>query len=222
MKTTPPLRSILSFLDDLGKHNNKIWFDKHRAAYEEARDGFGHFIDRLLDELRTFDNLQGLSAKDCVFRINRDVRFSKDKSPYKTNLAATIAPGGRKATRLGYHLSLAPQGRSLAAGGLYMPTAEQLSRFRQAIDKDAAGFKKIVRAKTFVEAFGAVEGEKLKTAPQGYDRAHPEIELLRLKQVIVVHHFSDQEVLAHDFPGQVVAACRAMKPFLDYVNAVIG
>src|SRR5436190_14956880 len=154
METTINLRPILSFLDDLSRHNNKAWFDKNRPAYEEARETFEQFINRLIDELRAADHLQGLSAKECVSRINRDIRFSKDKSPYKTNLRALIAPGGRKATRLGYHISLGSQKHSLVAGGLYMPTPEQLSRFRQAIDADAAKFKKITRAKAFVEQFG--------------------------------------------------------------------
>ena len=221
METTLNLGPILSFLDDLSKHNNKAWFDKNRPAYEDARGTFERFINYLIDELRASDHLQGLSAKECVSRINRDIRFSKDKSPYKTNLGATIAPGGRKATRLGCHISVGPQGQSLVAGGLYMPTPEQLTRFRQAIDKEAAGFKKITRAKAFVEYLGTIEGEKLKTAPQGYDRAHPEIELLQLKQVTVVHHFSDKEVLARDFPSQALTVCRAMKPFLDYLNGVL-
>jgi uncharacterized protein (TIGR02453 family) len=222
METPLNLRPILSFLEDLSTHNNKVWFDEHRPAYETARDTFEQFVDVLIDHLRASDQLQGVSAKDCVARINRDIRFSKDKSPYKTNFGATIAPGGRKATRLGYHISLAPQAQSLVAGGLYMPTPEQLTRFREAIDKQPEGFKKLTRAKAFVEAFGAIGGERLKTAPQGYDRAHPEIELLQLKQVVVVHHFSDAEVLAHDFPRQVVAVCRAMKPFLDYLNGILA
>ena len=222
METPLNLRPILSFLEDLSTHNNKVWFDENRPAYETARDTFEQFVDVLIDHLRASDQLQGVSAKDCVARINRDIRFSKDKSPYKTNFGATIAPGGRKATRLGYHISLAPQAQSLVAGGLYMPTPEQLACFREAIDKQAEVFKKLTRAKAFVEAFGAIEGERLKTAPQGYDRAHPEIELLQLKQVVVVHHFSDTEVLAHDFPGQVVAVCRAMKPFLDYLNGILA
>jgi uncharacterized protein (TIGR02453 family) len=221
MKTTINLDPILSFLDDLGKHNHKAWFDKNRAAYEEARATFEQLIDHLINELRAFDNLQGLSARECVGRINRDIRFSKDKSPYKTNLGAMIAPGGRKSTRLGYHISIGPHGHSLIAGGLYMPTPEQLTKFRQAIDGDGAGLKKITRAKGFVEYFGKIEGEKLKTAPQGYDRTHPDLELLQLKQVTVVHHFPDKAVLARDFPMQAVKVCRAMKPFLDYLNDVV-
>ncbi len=221
METAINLGPTLSFLDNLSKHNNKAWFDKNRPAYEDARDMFERFISYLIDELRASDHLQGLLARDCIARINRDIRFAKDKSPYKTNLWATIAPGGRKATRLGYHISVGPQRQSLVAGGLYMPTPEQLTRFRQAINKDAAGLKMITRAQAFVEYFGRIEGEKLKTAPQGYNRAHPEIELLQLKQVTVVHYFSDDEVLAHDLPKQVVTVCRAMKPFLDYLNGVL-
>lgn len=221
MKTMIDLDQILSFLDDLGKHNHKAWFDKNRAAYEEARATFEQLIDHLINELRASDNLQELSAKECVGRINRDIRFSKDKSPYKTNLGAMIAPGGRKSTRLGYHVSVGPQGHSLIAGGLYMPSPVQLTKFRQAIDRDGAGLKKLTRAKVFVEYFGKIEGERLKTAPQGYDRTHPDIELLQLKQVTVVHHFSDKAVLARDYPIQVVKVCRAMKPFLDYLNDVL-
>src|SRR5258706_10396648 len=150
-------RSTLNFLSELSEHNNKAWFDKNRAAYEDARDTFEHFIDYLIDEFRTTDHLQGLSAKQCVSRINRDIRFSKDKSPYKTNLGATIAPGGRKSMQLGYHVSIGPRNHSLIAGGLYMPTPDQLGRFRKAIGHDAAGLRKIARAKAFVGQFGKIE-----------------------------------------------------------------
>jgi uncharacterized protein (TIGR02453 family) len=137
MSTTLNLRPILGFLGDLAKNNTKGWFDTNRVAYEEARDRFAQFIDHLIDALRDSDHLQGLSAKDCIARINRDTRFSKDKSPYKTNLGAMIAPGGRKSEKLGYHIYIGPAGQSLIAGGLYMPTAEQLAKFRQAIAQDA-------------------------------------------------------------------------------------
>src|SRR6266542_6529831 len=125
MTTVLDLRSTLSFLDNLGKNNTKAWFDTNRGAYEEARDRFAQFIDHLIDALRDSDHLQGLSARDCIARINRDTRFSKDKSPYKTNLGAMIAPGGRKSEQLGYHIYIGPAGQSLIAGGLYMPTAGQ-------------------------------------------------------------------------------------------------
>jgi len=214
-------RSTLNFLSELSEHNNKAWFDKNRDAYEDARDTFERFVDYLIDEFRTSDHLKDLSAKQCVMRINRDIRFSKDKSPYKTNLGATIAPGGKKTMQLGYHVSIGPHGHSLIAGGLYMPLPEQLNGFRRAIARDATGFKKITRAKAFIEQFGKIDGEKLKTAPQGYDRDHPEIELLQLKQVTAIHHFSDKEILSSQFPARSVEVCRAMRPFLNYLNEVM-
>ncbi|MGD0751184.1 MAG: DUF2461 domain-containing protein [Anaerolineales bacterium] len=212
---------ILNFLDNLSQNNVKGWFDSSRADYETARNIFSEFIDTLIDELRMSDNLQALSSKECVARIYRDIRFSRDKSPYHTNFSAIIAPGGRKSIMQGYYVSIQPHGQSLVAGGLYMPGAEQLERFRQAIAQHAATFKRITGAKDFVEQFGKIEGERLKTAPKGYDRSHPEIELLQLKQVTVLHHFPDQEVLAGDFPEKVVVVCRAMKPFLNYLDKVL-
>jgi uncharacterized protein (TIGR02453 family) len=220
MATHLNLGPILSFLDELSQNNNKTWFDGHRPDYEAARNSFEQFIDILIDEFRVSDHLQGLSAKECMARIYRDIRFSKDKSPYKTNLTAIIAPGGWKTSLFGYYVSLEPHTRSMAAGGLHSPTPEQLTRFRQDIVQDASEFKRLTSARDFVEAFGAVEGERLKTAPKGYDPAHPEIALLQLKQVTVLHRFSDPEVLASNFASRVITVCRAMRPFLGYLSEI--
>jgi uncharacterized protein (TIGR02453 family) len=213
--------AILNFLDELSRHNSRDWFEKNRPAYESARGTFEEFIDHLIDIFRTPDDLQGLSARECVTRIHRDLRFSKDKTPYNTSFSAIIAPGGKKSSLQGYYVSIAPRGRTLIAGGLHMPTPEQLGRFRQAINRDATSFKVITGKKAFIQQFGKIAGERLKTAPKGYDRAHPEIELLQLKEVTVLHYFTDQEVLAGDFPEKAVASCRAMRPFLDYLNEVL-
>jgi uncharacterized protein (TIGR02453 family) len=221
MSATPNLGSTLGFLDELSRNNNKAWFDSHRPPYEIARAAFEQFINNLIDEFRVSDHLEGLSAKVCVARIYRDVRFSRDKSPYKTNLAAMIAPGGWRSTRQGYYISIGAQEQSMVAGGLYNPSAEQLNRFRQAIDKDAAPFKKLTQARTFMDAFNTVEGNRLKTSPKGFDRTHPEIALLQLKQITVVHRFSEREVLGHDFIGKVAGVCRAMKPFLNYMTVIL-
>jgi len=215
------LKPVLDFLSDLKKHNNKAWFEENRAAYETARTHYENFVDQLIGEYGKTEDLGGLTAKDCVMRIYRDTRFSKDKSPYKTNMGATIAPGGKKSTSLGYHLHMQPHDETLIAGGLYMPTPDQLARFRVAIDQDAAPFKVIVEDKVFKKYFGMVEGEKVKTVPQGYTREHPEIELLRFKQVVVVHRFSDEMVLSPRFSTQVIKTFTAMKPFLDYLNAIL-
>ncbi len=215
------LKPTFVFLNNLKQHNNKAWFDANRADYEVAKAGFENLVDQLIGEYGKTEDLGGITAKDCVMRIYRDVRFSKDKSPYKTNMSASITPGGKKSASLGYHLHLQPQNESLIAGGLYMPTPEQLARFRMAIDRDAASFKAILNTKGFKSYFGALEGEKVKTVPQGFGRDHPEIELLRFKQVVVVHHLSDEMVLSPQFSTHAIKTFTAMKPFLDYLNAIL-
>ena len=221
MKPTFNFHPSLNFLGELSQHNSKDWFDMNRSAYEDARGTFTGFIDYLIDELRSSDNLQGLSARECVLRIYRDIRFSKDKSPYNTHFSAIIAPGGKKSDLQGYYVSIQPQGHSLIAGGLHEPTPEQINRFRQAVARDASAFKVITSNKLFIDQFGKIEGERLKTAPKGYDRDHPEIELLQLKQVTALHYFADRELLAGNFPERAVVVCRALKPFLDYLNEVL-
>jgi len=215
------LEPVLIFLADLSQHNYKAWFEQNRSAYEMARQEFERFTNFLIDEFRVADNLGDLTAKECISRIYRDLRFSKDKTPYQTHMWATIAPGGKKALQMGYHVSIQPGGQSILAGGLWDSTTEQLNRFRQSIDEDPSEFKGLVSSRPFVDYFGGVKGDKLKTAPQGYDRTHPEIDLLQLKQVVVMRNFSDQEVLAKDYPEKVVAGCRVMRPFLDYLNGIL-
>jgi uncharacterized protein (TIGR02453 family) len=214
------LAPVLSFLEDIGKNNNKTWFEANRQAYDTARAEFERFTEALIDEFRIPDHLEGLRAKDCISRIYRDIRFSKDKSPYKTNLWASIAPGGKQNMHMGYHISIQPQGKSILAGGMYEPSSEQLANFRKSIDEDAGEFKQIIAEIAFVDYFGGIEGDKLKTAPQGYDKNHPEIELLKLKQVVVVRYFTDQQVLADDFLPLIITGCRAMRPFLDYFQRI--
>jgi uncharacterized protein (TIGR02453 family) len=219
---TLDLEPALHFLNQLSRHNNKAWFDQHRQDYGTGREKFEWLIDILIDEFREPDHLQGLSAKECVARIYRDVRFAKDKSPYKTNFGAIVAPGGWKSKLQGYYVGIQPGGESIVGGGLYNPTPEQLERFRRAIDQDATAFRKVIEAPAFVEAFGGLSGERLKTAPKGYDRGHPQIALLQLKQVVVIRRFSDQEVLSADFVARVIHLCRMMRPFLDILNGILG
>jgi len=216
------LRPILSFLADLGRHNEKAWFEASRSRYAAARATFEEFLGGLIGELRASDRLGDLQPKKCMARIYRDVRFARDKSPYKTNFAAMIASGGWNSDERGYYLSLAPNGKSMVAGGIYMPDAKQLGKFRDAIAEDSSRFKRIVRQKEFVAMFGEVNGERLKTVPKGYDREHPDIDLLRLKHVVAAREFSDAEVGKRDFSKRVVSACRTLRPFVNYLSAVVG
>jgi uncharacterized protein (TIGR02453 family) len=221
MSTSPGMHQVLVFLDGLSRNNNKAWFENHRAEYQAARLTFEQFINSLIDEFRVSDHLEDLAARDCMPRIYRDIRFSRDKSPYKTNLGAIIGPGGWKGSRMGYYVSVEPHGRSLVAGGLYAPAPEQLERFRRAIARDATVFKRVTQNRGFVAAFGEVQGDRLKTAPKGYDRAHPEIALLQLKQITAYHPMTDQAVLSGDFREQVINACRALRPFLDILDEML-
>lgn len=221
MKDMNDLEPTLAFLGDLRENNNRTWFNDNRIRYEEASAAFQALVEYIISNLEKVVDLRGVSAKDCIFRINRDIRFSKDRSPYKSNMGAEIAPGGRKSGNLGYYVHLAPHDESLVAGGLYMPTSEQLAKFRAAVAKDAASYKRITHASAFVRYFGEVEGDRLTTAPQGYSRDHPEIDLLRLKQVMLVHHFTDKQVRARGFPAETVQVLKAMKPFNDYLNRIL-
>ena len=222
MSPSSDLKPVLSFLTNLQKNNDRPWFEKNRATYENAKGLFEDFVDELILGLGAIDDMKGVTARDCVMRIYRDVRFSKDKSPYKTAMSASIGPGGKKAYRFQYYLHLEPHNASMVAGGLHEPESAQLNKFRAAISKDARKFKAIVAEKSFKLYFGEVGGEKLKTAPQGYDRDHPEIELLRLKEVVAVHHMSDEVVAAPGLVAHIVKVCAAMKPLLDYLSSVTG
>ena len=182
------LRPVVDFLSDLERNNDRVWFEANRAAYERARTEFESLVDWLIGELGAVEDLSGLTARDCVFRIHRDVRFSRDKSPYKTHMGAAIAPGGKKWSRRPYYIHLEPGGGSLLAGGLHMPEPAQLARFRDAIARDSGPLRAVTGREDFKRYFGELEGEKVKTAPQGYPRDHPEIELLRLKEAVAVHH----------------------------------
>lgn len=215
------LKPVLGFLDELAQNNNKAWFDANRARYDEARGLFEEFVQLLIAEIDRFDTLGAVSARDCIFRINRDVRFSKDKSPYKTNMGALIGPGGRKSGRQSYYIHIAPHNQSFIGGGLHMPTPEQLTKFRQAIDRDARPFKKIVNAREFVQRFGALDGDKLTTAPKGYARDHPDIEYLKLKEIVAGQRISDKDLLSPGILTELGKATKTLKPFLRYLDSVL-
>jgi uncharacterized protein (TIGR02453 family) len=215
------LKPVLDFLAGIQKNNNKAWFEKNRPAYEKAREQYERFIDQVIAGFGTVEVLGGITARDCVMRIYRDLRFSKDKSPYKRSMAASIGPGGRRSTRLAYYLHIEPPDASIIAGGLYAPDSAHIIRFREAIDRNAKPFKAVVNSRAFKQTFGAVQGEKLKTAPKGYERDHPEIEWLRLKEVVAIQHLTDVQVLSPKFGDHVIEVFKAMKPFLDYLNSVI-
>jgi uncharacterized protein (TIGR02453 family) len=213
-------KATLDFISGLQKNNDREWFSNNRKLYDEAKINFEIFIQALLQELITYEPiLKGLEAKNCIFRINRDTRFSHDKSPYKTNFGAFIVRGGRKNGDkfAGYYLHIEP-GKSMIAGGAYMPPAQWLSSIRERIADEPEIIKEIINEKNFRKYFKGLEGEKLKKAPKGFPTDHPEIELLKFKSYLAVNEVSDTQVLDKGFFDLVLKNMLAMKRLNDFLN----
>lgn len=214
----------LRFLSKLRKNNNKQWFDTHREEYEAARIDFSNFIQLVIDDLqRTDTTITGLTSKDCLFRLNRDIRFSKDKTPYKTNFGASIKRGGKKSPYAGYYFHLEP-GSSFAGGGLWMPDAASLKKIRQEIDYNFDEFHSILTNKTFKKVYnGLYESPELKliTMPKGYDTHNPAIEYLKFKSFIAERAVEDSELTTGSIHKRTVEAYLALKPLLDFMNRAL-
>ncbi len=221
MEPRPDLRIVLAFLRELRDHNEREWFQANKGRYETARAAFQAVVGELLSRFGQVDDLGGVAVKDCVFRINRDLRFSKDKTPYKTAMSALLGSGGRKSTGRSYYFHLEPDGLSMLAGGLYDPTSAQLGKIRKALAEDAGQLTGILKKAEFVRHFGSLEGESLKAAPQGYAKDHPDIALLRMKQFIAVHELNDEAVADADLVAHSLTVFKAMKPFVSYLEAAL-
>ncbi len=215
---------ILKFLQSIAKNNDRAWFEKNKPAYLQAKEGFDQFLEKLLEELVKFEEgLAGLNPKKLAFRIYRDVRFSKDKRPYKVNMGAGFSPGGKMIQEPGYYLHIEPGNKSLLAGGLYMPDANNLAKIRQEIDYDSEKLSKILSNKKFKTLFPSLDDfDKLKTAPKGYAKDHPHIELLKHKSFIVSHPFTDKEVKEKKFIRNVVETAKVIKPLNDFLRDAIA
>jgi len=217
--------STLQFLRRLSRNNTKEWFDKHRPAYESARADFAGFISLLIDRHGRQDpEIVVLQAKECIFRINRDVRFSKDKSPYKNNMGASIKRDGKKSIFAGYYFHLQPGGESFAGGGLWMPGPAELGKVRQEIDYGLEEFKAILTDKKFRAVYqGLDESAELKLirSPKNYEENNPAIEYLKLKSFITLTTFSDSELTDKGLTKKVLAAFSAIQPLLRFINRSI-
>jgi len=210
-----------AFLHDLKAHNTKEWFDENRGRYQTAKDNVIALVDHLIEEIAGFDSdIRGLEAKQCLFRINRDIRFSNNKDPYKTNFGASISKGGRRSSYAGYYLHLQP-GEVFVGGGIYMPPATTLKAIRAHIDRNAPDLRKVLNDPDFRATYGEIRGESLKTAPKGYEKDHPAIDLLRLKSFVVMRNYDDETALSAEFPRKVVDDFEVMKPMLDFLNGAV-
>ena len=214
--------STLRFLKNLKKNNNKPWFDTNRKLYEAAKVDFAGFIQSVINKQGQKDaTIKDLIAKDSMFRINRDIRFSKDKSPYKTNFGASINKGGRKAfDAAGYYFHLEP-GNSFVGGGIYMPMPEHLKKVRQEIDYNLKDFKKILSAKKFKTVYGDISrGDEfsLSRVPKGYEPDNPAAEYLKLKSYIAMTRISDADLTSSNLLKKTVAAFEALHPLITFLN----
>jgi len=213
-------KSTLQFLSHLKVNNDREWFAKNRKTYDEARNNFETFVQAVIGEITIFDPIyKGLEAKSCMFRINRDTRFSHDKSVYKTNFGAFMVRGGKKnGDRFpGYYLHVEP-GSSFVAGGAYVPPAPWLSAIREKIDENGDELVSIINRKEFKKLFSGLDGDKLKVPPRGYPKDHPHIELLKMKSFLAYMPVSDRELTSEGCFDLVVSAFRAMKPLHDFLT----
>ena len=215
--------STLRFLASLKKNNNKACFEENRNLNENEKEDFSLMVESLIKAIARFDEPIGLlKPRDCIFRINRDVRFSSDKTPYKSNMAAAFSKGGKKASIAGYYFHCEP-GQSFTAGGFYNPLPDQLAKIRQEIDYNFDDWMKIVNTKRFKSQFPkGVQGTgTLVRAPKGYDENSPALLFLKMKGFIVTSEFSDAELQEKDAVEKVALSFEAMKPMIDFLNRAV-
>jgi uncharacterized protein (TIGR02453 family) len=212
------MEKSLSFIRDLKKNNHKEWFHANRPRYDEARAEFTAFIEQLISEIGMFDpDLGPADAKSTLFRINRDIRFSKDKSPYKTNFGAFIIKGGKKSGNAGYYFHLEPGG-TFIGGGVYHPEADILKKVRQEIYGNPEEFSEIINNSAFKEYFGEMYDDRLKNAPKGFPPDFEYIDLLKYKSYIVSRSFEEKLLKGNGLLPETVKAYRLMYPLIRFIN----
>lgn len=208
-------KDLLKFLEDLRKNNDRDWFNENKPTFRTHENTAKAFFKLAEEKLSPIDNIEGHK----IMRIYRDVRFSKDKTPYKARFAGSF---GRStpALRGSYYLNIEP-GSSIAGGGFYGPNTEDLKRIRQEFEMDASEMREILNNKEFKAMFGEMQGAELKSAPRGFDPEHPAIDLIRKKQFYFIRKFSDKEILAPDFMDEVVRTFSVIRPYFDYMSSIL-
>jgi uncharacterized protein (TIGR02453 family) len=214
-------KSTLDFLKELKKNNNREWFLENKPSYLEAKQNYEAFVKQILDKvIETEPIMKGLEVGSCTYRINRDIRFTNDKSPYKTHMGAFMVRGGKQNgdKHAGYYFHVEPGNNSMFAGGAYIPPAPWLAAIREKIDTRGKELVKILNNKELVEFFGTLDGEKLKTPPRGYAKDHPYIELLKMKSFMVVRMITDKEIISDECYDIVSKAVKLTKPLNEFLN----
>lgn len=219
MKAAVVEKSTLGFLGSLARNNNRDWFMSHRDQYEAALQNVSTVIDALIVNMNQHDQIETPSGKKALYRIYNDVRFSKDTTPYSPRFAGYLKRV-KPQLRGGYYFWIKP-GASRAGCGFAYPNPEDLRRIREDISLNYDDWRKLLKKKSIVNTFGSMQGEQLRTAPKGYERDHPAIDLLRYKQFWFERSFSDQEVLSPQFVKELHKTFRAIRPFFDYMTDVL-
>ena len=209
--------TTLNFLADLQQNNNREWFAENKPIYEKSHKEMYTFAEDIIEKLNDFDKISTSSGKKSLYRIYRDVRFSKNKDPYKTNRSGSFAREGAD-RRGGYYFSIQPGNNSMIGGGFYQPNADDLNLIRKQIEMDSSPLRKVLNSKSFKNTFGELLGEKLKTAPRGFDKNDPNIDLLRYKSFYVFKSFSDEEVLDEKFEEEVIKVYKNIQPFFEVMT----
>jgi uncharacterized protein (TIGR02453 family) len=212
-------KDTLGFLKDLKKNNNRDWFGTNKDRYTEAHANLIAFADALLAEMNKHDQIETPSGKKSVIRIYKDVRFSKEKVPYNTHWSGSFKRATNK-LRGGYYFRLEP-GNSFLACGFWGPNPDDIKRIRQDIDANYAEWKKLLTDKSLTETFGTLQGEQLGSAPRGYAKNHPAIDLLRYKQFILRYPLTEEQILSGDFVQHTNDVYKKMRPFLNFMSEVL-
>lgn len=210
---------ILAFLEQLSRNNNREWFNDNKTEFEEARDVFVEFLAYLIGQIELFDkNIIGVDPKKAMYRIYRDTRFSKDKTPYKTHFGGYICEFGRTSGNPGYYVHIEPEGHSIIGGGLYHPMPDVLAKVRQEIDYNGDKLMKIMNKDSFKKRFDIYNEDKLVRPPKGYDETNPHIEWLKMKSFLLMESFADKVVLGKDYVEKVVSGFKEMAPFNAFLR----
>lgn len=217
-------KDSLQFLDDLKVNNNRDWFQENKKRYEAFKKEYHQLVNDFLDTMKPLDpSLEMLEVKNCTFRINRDIRFSKDKSPYKSHLGVWLSSGAKGANRSGYYIHI-EKNASFIAGGFYSPDADQLKKVRKEIAFFHEDLEAILADKNFKKEFGGFEineNNSLKSMPRGYEKDHPAIEFLKLKSFTVSQNFDIKEVLQKDFVSKMSKKLIVLKPLNEFINRAL-
>jgi len=216
------LTKSLNYLRQLAVNNNREWYHANKEIFVDAKLEFEQFVSIMIGEIRQFDkSIEHIDPKDCIFRIYKDLRFSKDKIPYKINFGAYISNGGKKSPFAGYYIHLEPEA-SFIGGGIYIPQSENLKLIRNGIIDNIDEYKAILNNKKFKEIFDGVYGEKLKSAPRGFAKGLPDLELIKHKHYAVIHNVNDDFWLKDNLVENVSKVFKIQKPFNDFLNKCLN